>query len=172
MAEFKDFTILPYKIVLLICMSKIIFHIIPHGPGLNVGNFAISQAIKYMIKEINPEVNILTIDAMNSNKSGFNGLNKKTIYEANQYASGIILGGGNLYENNELFVDENALKSLEVPLLIFSLSVGKIYNKQYKLVRRSDVMPDSKIINLNKKSYLSLSRDLATKKYLDKLDQC
>ena len=54
---------------------------------------------------------------------------KKIIYEANQWCDGIIVGGGNLYENNELFLDFNALESLQIPLLLFSISLGKIYAK-------------------------------------------
>lgn len=150
-------------------MSKLIFHIIPHGPGLNVGNFAISNSIKFMIKAIDPDINILTIDAMSQKLNSFSGLNKKTIYEANQYSNGIILGGGNLYENNELSLDVNSLDSLEVPLILFSLSIGRIYNNNLKLSRRSDVMPDAIIKILNKKSIISLSRDFATFNYLKKI---
>ena len=44
-------------------MNKLVFHITPHGPGLNVGNFAISKAIRSLLREINNDINILTIDA-------------------------------------------------------------------------------------------------------------
>ena len=77
----------------------------------------------------NSEINDMsngTIDA---------GLNKKIIYEANQWCDGIIVGGGNLYENYELFLDFNALESLQIPLLLFSISLGKIYAKGISLSR-------------------------------------
>ena len=44
------------------------------------------------------------------------------------YGSGVIVGGGNLYENGEIDVDIDALSALQKPLMIFSVSVGKIYD--------------------------------------------
>ncbi len=149
-------------------MAKLIFHVTPHGGiGLNIGNFAISKAIRSLINQIDPNINILTIDAFTNKK--LSGLNKQVIHEANLYSSGIIVGGGNLYENNELTVDTNALQSLQVPLVLFSISIGKIYNKNYKLVRRTDVMPDSTIKSLHEFSRFSLSRDKATYQHLNSL---
>lgn len=145
-------------------MAKLIFHITPHGPGLNVGNFAISKAIASLLKEIDNNISILTIDAYGSGK--LSGLNKNVIHEANMYGSGIIVGGGNLYENNELVVDSNAINSLQVPLILFSLSIGRIFGNNLKLNRRTDVMPDKIIKNLNRASSFSLSRDFATYNYL------
>ena len=145
-------------------MNKLVFHITPHGPGLNVGNFAISKAIRSLLREINNDINILTIDAHGEKK--LSGLNKQVIHEANLYGSGILVGGGNLYENNELIVDRNAIKSLQVPLGLFSISIGKIYNNKIKLSRRTDVMPDETIKDLHKIAKFSLSRDLATYNHL------
>ena len=53
--------------------------------------------------------------------------------------------------------------------MIFSVSRGKIYNNELNLVDRTDVMPDEKIKLLNSKADISLSRDIATKNYLDNL---
>lgn len=149
-------------------MNKLVFHITPHGPGLNVGNFAISKAIRSLLREINTDINILTIDAHGEKK--LSGLNKQVIHEANLYGSGILVGGGNLYENNELIVDRNAIKSLQVPLGLFSISIGKIYNNEKKLARRTDVMPDETIKDLHKISKFSLSRDLATYNHLKSIN--
>lgn len=149
-------------------MSKTIFHITPHGPGLNVGNFAISSAIRYLLRETNKDINILSIDAFSNKK--LSGLNKQVIHEANLYGSGILVGGGNLYENNELIVDRNAIKSLQVPLGLFSISIGRIFNNNLKLARRTDVMPDETIQDLNKACSFSLSRDLATHNHLKSIN--
>jgi hypothetical protein len=149
-------------------MSKTIFHIAPHGPGLNVGNFAISIAIRSLLRETNKDINILSIDAFSNKK--LSGLNKQVIHEANLYGSGILVGGGNLYENNELIVDRNAIKSLQVPLGLFSISIGRIFNNNLKLARRTDVMPDETIQDLNKACSFSLSRDLATHNYLKSIN--
>ncbi len=149
-------------------MGKLIFHVTPHGGiGLNIGNFAISKAIRSLINEINPNINILTIDAYSNKK--LTGLNKQVIHEANLYGAGIIVGGGNLYENNELIVDKNALSSLQVPLVLLSISIGKIYNNKFQLTRRTDVMPDTTITHLHKHCSFSLSRDIATFKHLKSL---
>ena len=148
-------------------MTKLVFHITPHGPGLNVGNFAISKAIRSLLREINTDINILTIDAHGEKK--LSGLNKQVVHEANLYGSGILVGGGNLYENNESIVDRNAIKSLQVPLGLFSISIGRIYNNKMQLERRTDVMPDDVIKDLHKISKFSLSRDLATYNHLESL---
>lgn len=145
-------------------MGKLIFHIIPYGPGLNIGNFAISKATTSLLKEIDNNISVLNINAYGSDK--LSGLNKNVIHEANMYGSGIIVGGGNLYENNELIVDSNAINSLQVPLVLFSLSIGRIFGNNLKLTRRTDVMPDQIIKNLNRASSFSLSRDFATYNYL------
>jgi hypothetical protein len=79
------------------------------------------------------------------------------------------VGGGNLYENGELEVNHIAMKALSRPLMIFSVSRGKVYNEKLELVDRTDSMDDSKIKLLNNYSSFSLSRDIATKKYLDNI---
>ena len=90
-------------------------------------------------------------------------MSSETVYEINQYGSGIVVGGGNLYENGELEVDPIALKALEKPMMIFSVSRGRIFNQDLKLVNRTDTMSDEKLKLLNNKASISLSRDLATK---------
>lgn len=137
--------------------------------GLNIGNDVIFVAMKYFLeKALGYTPNIITLPATSRYETTRRvGLTAATIYEINQYGDGVILGGGNLYENNELDLDPNALKALQVPLFLFSLSRGHIYNRNYELVDRTDVMPDQKIIELNKAACLSSARDKATKKYLE-----
>jgi len=137
--------------------------------GLNIGNDVIFVAMKYFLeKALGYIPNIITLPATSRYETTKNaGFTARTVHEINQYGNGVIVGGGNLYENNEFDLDINALKKLQVPLFLFSLSRGRIYNRNYELVDRSDVMPDQKIIELNRAAYLSSVRDKATEEYLE-----
>jgi hypothetical protein len=139
--------------------------------GFNIGNDVIFLALNHFIRNAFKEtVNIISLPATGKYEAQKkSGLTPQTIYEINQYGRGLIIGGGNLYENGELEINPVALKALEVPLMLFSLSRGRIYNRNLDMVDRTDVMSDEKIIMLNKKATLSLSRDLATKRYIDSL---
>ena len=136
--------------------------------GFNVGNDAIAVGLRrYLYQAFNSVVNIVTVPATARYESGsYAGLTAKTIYDINQYGDGVIVGGGNLYENGELDVSLDALKALNVPLMLFSLSLGRIYNKHGNLVRRTDTMPDRVLQALHEKSCISLARDYATESYL------
>ncbi len=147
-------------------MAKSLIHITPIGKGYNIGNFAISIAIRKLLFKIYNDLTIVTYPAHGATESG---LNKKIIFEANQWCDGIIVGGGNLYENNELFIDFNALESLQVPLVLFSISLGKIYSKSSHLTRRTDVMPNNDLKNLHRFSSNSLTRDIATQSHLESI---
>ncbi len=140
--------------------------------GFNVGNDVIYIAIQHFIREAfkNQEFNLISLPATNkyeSNKKA--GFTKSTIYEINQFGNGVILGGGNLYENGEIDVDPIAMKALDKPLMIFSVSRGKIYNKKLDLVDRTDVISDGKLKLLNEKAYISMSRDAATTEHISNL---
>lgn len=137
--------------------------------GFNVGNDVIYIALKGFIERAfaEEEINIISLPATNkyeSNKKA--GFTKGTIYEINQFGHGVILGGGNLYENGEIDIDPIALSALDKPLLICSVSRGKIYNKQGELVDRTDVISDAKLKMLNEKARISMSRDKATFEYI------
>lgn len=139
--------------------------------AFNIGNDVIFLALSHFIRNAFKEtVNIISLPATGRYETHKKaGLTSQTVYEINQYGNGLIIGGGNLYENDALEVTSSALQALEVPLIIFSVSRGKIYNQKLKMVDRTDVMTDEKIIMLNKKAEISLSRDNATKEYLDGL---
>ncbi|MCK4662950.1 MAG: polysaccharide pyruvyl transferase family protein [Bacteroidales bacterium] len=139
--------------------------------GFNIGNDVIHLALNHFIKSsFNQNLNIISIPATSKYESQKKaGLNPQTIYEINQFGHGLIIGGGNLYENGELEINQTALKALDVPFMIFSLSRGKIYNKKLELVDRTDVMTDNNIIAINKKADISLSRDIATHEYIKNL---
>lgn len=136
--------------------------------GFNVGNDVIFIGLKHFIKKaFGEQVNLISLPATARYESNAKaGLTAKTIYEMNQYGHGVIVGGGNLYENGELDVDLNALQALEIPLLLFSLSRGRIYNRHLQLVDRTDAMPERIVKALNDKAVFSLARDGATLGYL------
>ncbi len=142
-----------------------------HPKGFNVGNDVIYMGTQYFLYEaFGQVVNLISLPAISRYESQVKaGLTAKTVYEINQYGHGVIIGGGNLYENGELDVNLNALEALEVPLMLFSLSRGRIYNRHHELVDRTDSMPDHVVSALNRKASYSLARDNATYAYLRSL---
>lgn len=134
----------------------------------NVGNDAIFLGVRQLLREaFGRFVNIVQVPAVESAEEGsLSGLKPKTIHEMNLYGHGVIVGGGNLYENGQLTVDSHALTALRPPLMLFSLSHGRIYDHRRKLVQRTDAMPVNVIRQLNEKAIISLARDEATLEYL------
>lgn len=139
--------------------------------GFNVGNDAIHIALRHMLYEAFGEVvNVISLPATSRYEShGKAGLTARTIHEINQYGHGVIVGGGNLYENGELDLNLDALEELEPPLMLFSLSRGRIYNRHGELVNRTDAMPRQRVAALNRKAGYSLARDQATLDFLHDL---
>lgn len=129
--------------------------------GLNVGNDAIFSGVRHLLREaFGGFVNIVSVPAHGR------GLLARTIHEMNLYGHGVIVGGGNLYENGQLDVDLHALRALRPPLMLFSLSHGRIYDHRNELAPRTDAMPDSVISALNEHARISVVRDDATLAHL------
>lgn len=139
--------------------------------GFNIGNDVIYLGVNHFIRmAFRENYNVISLPATGKYEAHRKaGLSSQTIYEVNQFGHGIVVGGGNLYENGELEVNGIALKALEKPMMIFSVSRGKIYNRDLKLVDRTDTMADDKLKLLHEHADISLSRDKATKAYLDGL---
>lgn len=139
--------------------------------GFNVGNDVISLGLEHFIQRaFGQSVNLITLPATSRYESHAKaGLTARTVHEINQYGHGVIVGGGNLYENGELEVDPWALETLEPPLMLFSLSSGRIYNHRRELVRRTDAMRPELIRALDKRADFSLARDERTTSYLREL---
>ncbi|MFO7971602.1 MAG: polysaccharide pyruvyl transferase family protein [Desulfobacterales bacterium] len=136
--------------------------------GFNVGNDAINFALRELLHQaFGRVVNLISLPATSTYEShGLAGLTSKTVYDINRLADGVIVGGGNLYENGELQISSKAVMALEPPLMLFSLSRGRIFNRKLRLVERTDVMPDETIRLLHEKADFSLTRDSATQQYL------
>lgn len=139
--------------------------------GFNIGNDVIYLGVNHFIRQtFKQNYNVISLPATGKYESQKKaGLSGQTVYEINQFGHGVIVGGGNLYENGELEANPIALKALEKPMMIFSVSRGKIYNNKGDLVDRTDVMADDKIKLINNHCIVSLSRDLATGEYLKSL---
>jgi polysaccharide pyruvyl transferase WcaK-like protein len=142
-----------------------------HPKGFNIGNDAIHYALRDLVhRAFGRVVNIISIPATSAYESHSRaGLTAKTIHEINRFGDGVIVGGGNLYENNELLVSADALTALEPPLMLFSLSKGRIYNRNLELVDRTDAMPDRTMQALHKVAALSLARDGQTLAHLHRI---
>jgi polysaccharide pyruvyl transferase WcaK-like protein len=148
---------------------KNIFSIRPKG--FNIGNDVIYLGVNHFIRmSFKENYNVISLPATGKYEAQRkSGLSSQTIYEINQFGHGVVIGGGNLYENGELEVNPTALRALEKPMMIFSVSRGRIYNNQHELVDRTDVMTDDKMLLLNKRADVSLSRDKATAEYITNL---
>ena len=82
--------------------------------GFNVGNEAIHVALREQLASaFGEQVNIINLPATSRYESHAKaGFTASTVHEINQYGDGVIVGGGNLYENGELDVDRHALSTL------------------------------------------------------------
>ena len=108
--------------------------------GFNIGNEAIFVALQpFLHRAFGEVVNIITLPATARYETDVKaGLTPTTVYDINQYGHGVIVGGGNLYENGEIDVHSGALEALEAPLMLFSLSRGRVYNRRRCVPPRCD----------------------------------
>lgn len=139
--------------------------------GFNIGNDVIYIGVNHFIRmAFKEKFNVISMPATSKYESHKKaGLGSQTVYEINQFGDGVIVGGGNLYENGEMEINPTAINALEKPMMIFSVSRGRIYNQNKELVDRTDVMTDNSIKLINQKAVISLSRDKATKAYIDSI---
>lgn len=140
--------------------------------GYNIGNHAIHFAMRHMLYEtFGRLVSVIEYPATNRHEStAKGGLTPGTIHDINRFADGVIVGGGNLYENDEIDVDPRALQALQPPMMLFSNSRGRIYDRRGNLTERSDVISDNKLNQLLERADLSLSRDMATHEHLKSIN--
>jgi hypothetical protein len=137
--------------------------------GFNIGNDTIFLGLRHLLRDaFDGLVNLVQVPAV-GHDGELHGLEARTVHDMNLYGHGVVIGGGNLYENGQLTVDVNALRALAPPLMLFSLSNGRIYDNRRQLVRRTDAMPDAKVAALHERAAISLARDEATLAYLRSL---
>jgi polysaccharide pyruvyl transferase WcaK-like protein len=139
--------------------------------GFNIGNDVIFLGVNHFIREAFEEpYNVISLPATGKYEhQRKSGLSSQTVYEINQFGHGVIVGGGNLYENDELEVNPIALEALQRPLMIFSVSRGRVYDRRGVLVPRTDTMASTKVQLLNRYAAISLARDQSTHGFLQNL---
>ncbi len=132
--------------------------------GFNIGNDVIYQGLLgFLQRAFGSQVNVISLPATSRYETHAKaGLTPRTVHEINQYGHGVIVGGGNLYENGELEVSRRALAALDVPLMLFSLGSGRIYNRRHELTPRTDTMDEDVIRALDERASQSLARDETT----------
>ena len=137
----------------------------------NIGNEAISFAIRHLLKAaFKDSVNLVPVPAAEVDGQGwYSGLRARAVHEMNLYGHGVVVGGGNLYENGQLDIETQALAQLRPPLLLCGLSHGRIYDNRARLTSRTDAMADDLIVALNRAASRSMVRDDATLQHLQGL---
>lgn len=147
----------------------LIYHIHPATP--NIGNRLIVSATQTLITDIaGQNISLLNMPAKGVDaaiKQG--GLTRDTVYDVNQLAAGLLIGPGNLIENNGLTLDATSLAALRVPPLLFSISAGRIFDRKGELSMRSDTMPAALVQALCEKAAGIMVRDQHSKQYLEQL---
>ena len=134
----------------------------------NIGNDVINRATSDLIYQVfGRTVGIANIPALKGPQ--FGGFTIGQVYDMNRLADGVVLGGGNLFENGQVTVEPQALAALQVPLMLIGLSHGRIYGREGTLVERTDGTPPQIISQLIDKASHSMVRDRATQERLKKL---
>lgn len=146
---------------------SLIYHFRPATP--NIGNDLIVFALHELIADVAGRpcdlINMPAKGVSSVIKQG--GIMRQTVNDINQIGAGVLIGPGNLFENNGLDIDPIALDALEVSPLIFSVSWGRIFNDRGELHHRSDTMGRDMIRALCRKSSSILVRDEQTRNYLE-----
>ena len=137
--------------------------------GSNIGNLAINFAMRQMVHDVFGRfVSIIDIPAkLETGDSAAVGLTTESVHQINQVADGVIVGGGNLFENSALSLDQGALAALAPPLMLFGNSWGRIYGRFGELIQRTDSINPSSLLMLLNRADISLSRDSATTRLMN-----
>lgn len=133
-----------------------IFCVRPATP--NIGNSVINRAtMQAMFEAFGSDLSIVNVPAIA--EGGRGGLTAAQVYDINRLADGVILGGGNLFENGQITVEAQALEALRAPLMLMGLSHGRIYDEAGGWIARSDSMPADMICRLVRKAEVAMVRD-------------
>lgn len=140
-----------------------IFCIRPATP--NIGNNVINRATVDLLRSAFPgDLSIVNLPAIASGGRG--GLTSPQVYDMNRLADGVVVGGGNLFENGQLTVNLGAVEALTVPMMLIGLSHGRIYDAQGLWTARSDSLPSETIRKLVEKADVAMVRDHASQAIL------
>lgn len=134
----------------------------------NIGNDIIAYAIEELFYEaFGRQTNIITVPALKS--SQFGGLTSGQAYAMNRLAHGVVVGGGNLFENGQLTYDPGAVEALRPPLLLMALSHGRVAGRNGEFEDRTDAFNGGAIRHLVERSAVAMVRDTATQALLQRL---
>jgi polysaccharide pyruvyl transferase WcaK-like protein len=135
----------------------------------NIGNDVINKATAELLYDaFGSGTGIVNIPALHG--AQFGGFTARQVFDMNRLADGVVIGGGNLFENGQLTVDLQALSALRVPMMLIGLSHGRIYDRRGELVSRSDSLPAATVRELVAKACVTLVRDEASRAMLEALD--
>ena len=134
----------------------------------NIGNDIINKSTTDLLYAVfGPQVSIINIPALRGRQYG--GLTTDQVYDMNRFADGVVIGGGNLFENGQLTIESHALDTLSVPTVLIGLSHGRIYDETYTFTQRTDSLPRHLVLQLGRKADIRMVRDHASSKLLTEL---
>lgn len=148
--------------------ARTVFNLRPNTP--NIGNELLALGTDAILRSVlggNLRVVSLPVSVNGGVKGG--GLTAQTVYEINQLADGLLIGPGNIFENGALNVDLRAMAALSVPTMVFSVSMGRVFDRSGHLAARTDSIADEKMLALCRIADPILVRDIATGNHLAKL---
>ncbi|MFT4251069.1 MAG: polysaccharide pyruvyl transferase family protein [Caulobacter sp.] len=144
-----------------------LFCIRPATP--NIGNDLINRATLDLLFDVfGADLSVVNLPAIASQGRG--GLTASQIYDINRFADGVVLGGGNLFENGQVTVDPGALEAMRKPLMLMGLSHGRIYDEAGDWTERSDSLAPAVIRRLIAKADVAMVRDAASARLLAEMD--
>ncbi|WP_342151468.1 polysaccharide pyruvyl transferase family protein [Methylorubrum sp. SB2] len=134
----------------------------------NIGNDLINKATTDLLYAVfGPQASIINIPALRGPQYG--GLTSQQVYDMNRFADGVVVGGGNLFENGQITIESHALEALSVPTLLIGLSHGRIYDEAYAFTHRTDSLPAHLVRQLGEKAMVRMVRDHASRGLLAEL---
>jgi polysaccharide pyruvyl transferase WcaK-like protein len=148
----------------------LIHHFYPRTP--NIGDHFVQRGIEAMVRKIVPDVcfELFDVNIRGENKTEY-GLTHAAIERANREASLIIVGGSNLYEGSlrwgwGVHLEAEALKQLQVPLLLLGIGTGSAFVSP---LHKPSTRARLEIKLLNDYATFSGARDVLTLKWLHQL---
>jgi polysaccharide pyruvyl transferase WcaK-like protein len=143
-----------------------IFSVVPKTS--NIGNDLIALATGHLLREAlaGEPVHVVSVPAKGASGQKPAGLTRRSVYDMNQLADGVLVGGGNLFENGALEVDRQAASALSAPLLVFGISAGRVVDRRGELALRTDRLGDAEVVAACRPALAVLVRDQPTADHL------
>jgi hypothetical protein len=137
----------------------------------NIGNDLIALATEGLLDVAWPHpLDVVSLPSAGAGRGAKSaGLSAANVYEANLLADAVLVGGGNVFENGALDVDENALDGLQPPLAVLAASSGRVRGRDGRLARRTDGSSRRRVAYVCGRADPLLVRDDATASYLSDL---